>query len=68
MPHREILKGKRILAVDDELDVLETVREQLTDCEVTTARTFQDAEQLIHSSDIRFGDIGYYGGGRLYSA
>ncbi len=49
MPNLEILKGKRILVVDDELDVLETVREQLTDCDVTTARTFQDAVQLIHS-------------------
>lgn len=49
MPNLEILKGKQILVVDDELDVLETVREQLTDCEVTTARTFQDAKQLIHS-------------------
>jgi DNA-binding NtrC family response regulator len=50
MPHREILKGKRILAVDDEPDVLELIREQLADCELTTAGSFEAAKELIHSS------------------
>jgi DNA-binding response OmpR family regulator len=49
MPHLEILKGKQILVVDDELDVLETVRDQLTDSEVTTATNFEAASQLIRS-------------------
>lgn len=47
MPHREILKGKRILAVDDEPDVLELMREQLADCELTTAGNFEAASELI---------------------
>ena len=59
MPNLEILKGKQILVVDDELDVLETVREQLTDCDVTTARTFQDAMQLIHSQKFDLGVDGF---------
>lgn len=49
MPHREILKGKRILAVDDEPDILELVREALVESEVTTARSFEAAKQLINS-------------------
>lgn len=47
MPNREILKGKRILAVDDEPDVLELIREQLPDCELTTAGDFEAARELI---------------------
>lgn len=49
MPHREVLKGKRILAVDDEPDILELVREALVESEVTTARSFEAAKQLINS-------------------
>ncbi len=52
MPHREILKGKRILAVDDEPDVLELMREQLPDCELTTAGNFETARELIRSTDM----------------
>ncbi|MGC9028938.1 MAG: response regulator [Desulfomonilaceae bacterium] len=49
MPNPEILKGKRFLVVDDEKDVLETIREQLPDSDVKTSTTFKDAQQLIHS-------------------
>jgi len=43
----EILKGKRILAVDDEPDVLEVIEEQLEDCELVTAGDFDTAHRLL---------------------
>lgn len=43
----EIIKGKRILAVDDEPDVLEVIKEQLVDCEVFTANNYRAARDLI---------------------
>jgi DNA-binding response OmpR family regulator len=49
MPDLEILKGKRILAVDDEPDVLEVIREELPDCRVDTARNYETAKALITS-------------------
>jgi|UniRef100_A0A7C4ARE2 DNA-binding NtrC family response regulator len=49
MSYKEILKGKRILVVDDEIDVLETIREQLPDSRVTTSSSYQEARRLIHS-------------------
>ncbi len=42
------LNGKRILVVDDEPDVLETVQDQLGACEVTKASDFQSAHDLIN--------------------
>lgn len=47
MSNPETLKGKRILAVDDEPDVLDVIKEQLVDCEVSTARNYQAARELI---------------------
>jgi DNA-binding response OmpR family regulator len=43
----EALKGKRILAVDDEPDVLEVVVEQLYDAEVVTAQDYESASGLL---------------------
>ena len=43
----DILVGKRILAVDDEPDVLDVIREQLEECEVTTAGDYAQASELI---------------------
>jgi CheY-like chemotaxis protein len=42
-----ILKGKTILAVDDEQDVLETVKDLLPMCKITTASTHEEAWELI---------------------
>jgi DNA-binding NtrC family response regulator len=47
MSNLDILKGKRILAVDDEPDILEVVQEQLEQCEVTIATRFTSAYNLI---------------------
>ena len=41
------LKGKHILAVDDEEDILETIEEILEDSKIDTARDYQSASQKI---------------------
>lgn len=51
MPDQNVLKGKRILAVDDEPDVLDVVKEILTDCSITTARTFDEAVKIINEQE-----------------
>ena len=43
------LKGNRILAVDDETDVLEVINEQLHDVEVITADNYTRAKELLES-------------------
>jgi DNA-binding NtrC family response regulator len=47
MPSDEILAGKKILAVDDEIDILETLEEILDECEVETATTYESAKELL---------------------
>jgi len=48
-----ILRGKRILAVDDEPDVLEVLREEILaacpSCQVDKAATFEQASQMLAS-------------------
>jgi len=55
----DILKGKRILAVDDEPDVLDIIKEQLEACAVMTASKYEEAEELLlrHSFDLVLLDI-----------
>ena len=49
-----ILKEKKVLAVDDEPDVLASLRDLLPMCEVATASSFQSARELLES---RYFDI-----------
>jgi len=53
------LEGKRILIVDDEPDVLETLQDMLSMCEIREASTFQDARELLETEpfDIAVLDI-----------
>lgn len=44
-----ILKGKRILAVDDEPDIRDTIKETLSECDVDLAGDFDAAKGLIHA-------------------
>ena len=44
---KSYLKGKLILAVDDEADVLETIEDLLVDSDVDTARDYESASQKI---------------------
>ena len=43
----EIIDGKKILAVDDEKDVLEVIQEQLETAHLTTATDFKTAKEFL---------------------
>jgi DNA-binding NtrC family response regulator len=45
----DILKGKKVLIVDDEPDVLATLEEILDMCEVVKAGTFEEAKKQLES-------------------
>ena len=47
MTKKDLLDGKRILIVDDEPDVLETLQEFLSMCDITKATTFEAAKNLL---------------------
>ncbi len=51
MTSTDILKGKRILAVDDEPDVLDTLKEILDESEIETASTYELAQELLKEKD-----------------
>jgi DNA-binding response OmpR family regulator len=46
-----VLKGKTILAVDDEPDVLETIVEVLDSCLIETAGAFSTAQKLLETKE-----------------
>ena len=46
---KDMLEGKKILVVDDEPDVLETLGEILDMCEVVKAGTFEEAKKQLES-------------------
>ena len=43
----QVLIGKKILAVDDELDILDTLTDILDMCDVETATNFESAKKLL---------------------
>jgi DNA-binding response OmpR family regulator len=47
MENEDILKGKKILIVDDEPDVLEILKAELDMCEVHSAPTFEAAKRFL---------------------
>jgi len=49
MAEKKLLDGKRVLAVDDERDVLDTLIDLLPMCKVVTASSFKEARQLLES-------------------
>ncbi len=49
MDPEKILKGKKVLIVDDEEDILEFLAELLDMCEIDRASTFEDAKELLES-------------------
>jgi len=49
MSEANVLSAKRILAVDDEKDVLDVIREELELCQVTTAEDFDAAKKLLET-------------------
>ena len=67
MEENNLLNGKKILVVDDEPDVLETLEELLSMCQVIKASTFDEAWQLLGTEyfDIAILDIMGVDGYRL---
>ena len=49
MVRDDILKGKKILVVDDEPDILETIEEILDECVIYTAADFESAKALLET-------------------
>lgn len=49
MSNGNLLEGKRILIVDDEPDVLETLEELLSICKVVKATTFNEAKEYLET-------------------
>ena len=45
------LSGKRVLAVDDEPDVVEMLEEILNTCRVDTASSYENARELLENRD-----------------
>ena len=49
MDKNDLLTGKKVLIVDDEPDVLETLSELLEMCEITEASSFEEARGLLET-------------------
>jgi DNA-binding NtrC family response regulator len=49
MTTQDILKGKKILAVDDEPDILDTLKDTLESCQLETASNYDTAKSLLES-------------------
>lgn len=56
---QDTLKGKRVLIVDDEADILETLKELLDMCLIDTAPNFETAEKFLNKNtyDVAILDI-----------
>lgn len=50
MDPRKILKGKRVLIVDDEEDILDTLTDLLDMCKVDRASSFGEAKELLENN------------------
>ncbi len=51
MENLEILKGKKLLVVDDEQDVLDSLSDLLDVCDIDTASDYESAEKLLIEND-----------------
>lgn len=50
MDHKKILRGKRVLIVDDEKDILDFMTELLDMCKIDRASTFEEAKDLLEGN------------------
>lgn len=59
MEPKKLLEGKKVLIVDDEEDILETLKEILDTCRVFTSNSFEEARELLDKNyyDIAILDI-----------
>jgi DNA-binding NtrC family response regulator len=51
MASNDILAGKKILIVDDEPDVIESIEEILEECDVEAASSYESAKELFEKKD-----------------
>ena len=51
MNSRKMIAGKRVLLVDDEKDVLETLSTLLDICKLDTALSFEEAKKLLNENE-----------------
>ncbi len=49
METQKLLKGKKVLIVDDEADILDLLTELLSTCMIDRASTFEEAKELLES-------------------
>jgi DNA-binding NtrC family response regulator len=49
MTECKLLEGKRVLLVDDEADILDTLEDLLPMCEITRASNFKDARECLQT-------------------
>jgi CheY-like chemotaxis protein len=54
MAEADLLKGKKILIVDDEPDVLSVLEELLDMCDTVKASSFEEAREFLQSQDFDF--------------
>jgi len=59
MKVKKLLEGKKVLIVDDEPDVLDSIIELLSSCKIDTASSFEEGRQMLEdqSYDITILDI-----------
>jgi DNA-binding NtrC family response regulator len=59
MDSKEIIRGKKILIVDDERDVLDSLYDLLSICKIDTAQTFKEGKHLLEDNyyDVAILDI-----------
>jgi FixJ family two-component response regulator len=55
MDPKKLLKGKKILIVDDEPDVLESLIELLDMCRVDAASSFEEGKRLLEDKSYAIG-------------
>ena len=51
MEQKSILEGKKVLIVDDEEDVLNTLVDLLNICKIDTASSFEEGKKLLENGD-----------------
>ncbi len=51
MSTEKILRGKKVLIVDDERDVLDVITELLAVCKIDTADSFEEGKRLLETGD-----------------
>lgn len=61
MTKKDRLTGKRVLIVDDEPDVLDTLEELLPSCEITRAASFEEARSWLESRSFDLGVLDIMG-------